>query len=120
MEPANRTPPPDHGDDRLEALLRAPASALPDDGFSARVLAALPPPDRASHVARASVAQWCGFLAALATLAALTAAAPWMELQTAFAPVSVSFTDPGVLAALVVALGSTVYALWPALRKRLA
>lgn len=28
----------------LTAMLRRPASAIPDDGFSARVLAALPPP----------------------------------------------------------------------------
>lgn len=45
MEPTNlNSPPPD--DEQLEALLRRAASAaLPDDGFSTRVLAALPSKD---------------------------------------------------------------------------
>ena len=45
MEPANLTPlPPDR--DPLEAWLsaKAPVAPLPDAGFTARVLAALPPP----------------------------------------------------------------------------
>jgi hypothetical protein len=45
MEPANLTPlPPDR--DPLEAWLSAkvPVAPLPDEGFTARVLAALPPP----------------------------------------------------------------------------
>ena len=45
MEPANLTPlPPDR--DPLEAWLsaKAPVAPLPDEGFTARVLAALPPP----------------------------------------------------------------------------
>jgi hypothetical protein len=41
MEPANLNASSD--DARLEALLRRPAAPLLDDGFSRRVLAALPP-----------------------------------------------------------------------------
>ena len=49
MEPANLNSPPD--DARLEAWLREDAGApLPDDGFSARVVAALPPRPRATSV----------------------------------------------------------------------
>ena len=43
MEPANLTPTPDE-DEALAALLRSSAPALPDDGFSPRVLTALPLP----------------------------------------------------------------------------
>ena len=41
--------PPDPADEKLAAFLRsAERDPLPDDGFSARVLSALPPPRRAS------------------------------------------------------------------------
>lgn len=48
MEPANLTPFDSTGseDARLESWLRSAPPALPDNGFSARVLAALPPPRR--------------------------------------------------------------------------
>jgi hypothetical protein len=41
MESSNLTPPSDR-EDELEALLRRPRASLPDDGFSARVMATLP------------------------------------------------------------------------------
>ena len=45
MEPADLNSSPDaNGDARLEALLRRATTPLDDDGFSARVLAALPAP----------------------------------------------------------------------------
>ncbi len=47
MEPANVNLPPDD-EAHLAALLRRTPAELPDDGFSARVLAALPPPARRS------------------------------------------------------------------------
>ena len=44
MEPTDLNSPPNaHDDARLEAMLRRVTPALPDDGFSARMLAALPP-----------------------------------------------------------------------------
>lgn len=52
MEPTDLNS-PDPTDDKLAAFLRSAASApLPDDGFSARVLAALPPPRPAPLLAR--------------------------------------------------------------------
>jgi hypothetical protein len=42
MEPANVNLPPDE-DAQLAALLRATHAEIPDDGFSSRVLAVLPP-----------------------------------------------------------------------------
>lgn len=118
MEPANLTPTPDRDDARLAALLGEPARALPDDGFSARVLAALPPPTRVPT--RRSRVSWCVAAAGLGTFVALAGAAPWADLReswspvlSALAPVSASFSDPDVLAALVVALASVIYALRP-------
>lgn len=121
MEPANLNSPSDRGDDRLESLLRTPAPPLPDDGFSTRVLAALPSPVRhAPRFARPAVARWCGAVAILGTLTAISLAAPWSEFQTAFAPVTNSLTEPAVIISLIVALGSTGYALWPSFIKRSA
>ncbi len=54
MEPADLNS-SSRDDARLEALLRRSATTLPDDGFSARVLAALPPP---SQLAAPSDARW--------------------------------------------------------------
>jgi hypothetical protein len=49
MEPANLNSP---DDSRVEALLRRSTQALPDDGFSARVLAELPPMKTAARTPR--------------------------------------------------------------------
>lgn len=42
-------PPPPGADDALDALLREPEPYLPDEGFTARVMSALPPRARASR-----------------------------------------------------------------------
>lgn len=122
MEPANLNPLPDPDDARLEAMLREPIPLLADDGFSARVLRALPPPTPAP-------ALWprvplCAVSAALGILVAFVGAAPWVNLnenwtsvQAAFAPVGAWLSEPAVLAALVVALASVVYALRPSFRR---
>lgn len=60
MEPT--LTPPDPADDPLEALLRAAPQPIPDDGFTARVCAALPP--RGSRAPNA--ARWLVLSAALA------------------------------------------------------
>ena len=123
MEPANLNPPPDRDDDaRLEAMLREPIPLLADDGFSARVLRALPPPPPAPALwPRVSL---CAVSAALGILVAFVGAAPWVNLNenwasvhAAFAPVGARLSEPAVLAALVVALASVVYALRPSFRR---
>ena len=43
MEPSRLNSPPDDADDQLTALLRSNTTALSDNGFSTRVLTALPP-----------------------------------------------------------------------------
>lgn len=128
MEPTNVNPLPDRDDaPRLEALLRRPAAALPDDGFSARVLSALPPPLIAPARARRSRRLWCAAGATLGAGVALLGAAPWNDagetwtsLLSAFAPLSARFSDPTVLVTVVIALASVVYALRPARSRRFA
>ncbi len=65
MEPANLTPP---DPDELDLLLRRDASLPPlaDDGFSARVVAALPPPRRRTWLSRRVVLCLAGALAGAA------------------------------------------------------
>ena len=123
MEPANVNPPPDPDEARLESLLRGAPMALPDDGFSTRVLAALPPPARTP--ARRSHLAWCTAAAALGTVLALVIAAPWSAMHdtwrpvlSALAPLGANLADPAVLAALLVATASAVYALRPSFGRR--
>jgi hypothetical protein len=79
------TRPSSNDDDSLEALLKSQHESIPDDGFSARVLAALPEP----RPARLSPVRRQRVLVALATLAGLAVAflrsgfSPAVELQKA-------------------------------------
>lgn len=75
MEPTDLNP-PELSDEKLTALLRAAGSGpLPDGGFSARVLAALPPPRRAPLLVRRD---WIigGLAATLVLVLVLRGAAP--------------------------------------------
>lgn len=65
MEPANLTPTPE--DEQLETLLRRVEPPLPDDGFSVRVLAALPPVEPASS----GIGAWLNVQTALVLAGAL-------------------------------------------------
>ncbi len=105
----------DLADVHLDAFLRKPLAELRDDGFSARVLTALPPRSRVKT-------QWspttlCTVTALLASLAALAATALWGDWTTTWQPVLDNFTplkgtlsDTNVLVGLVVAAGSVIYA----------
>jgi hypothetical protein len=93
MEPANLTPlPPDR--DPLEAWLsaKAPVAPLPDEGFTARVLAALPPPQRSFSWSRV-------LLYAGGTLGGLAVA--WWRAGGAPNPVPISTWWNGVLTQIV-------------------
>jgi hypothetical protein len=117
MEPANMNPHPDRADAHLEALLREPAPAVPDDGFSARVLTALPPPvGTPLPWTRVAI---CTGLAVTLTMVALILAGPvdawaasWSLVESALAPVAAQLLDPKVLIALAVATASVSYAFW--------
>lgn len=115
MEPAHLTP-PSEDDPRLEALLRQPVSPLPDHGFTARVLAALPPP-RAPRSQVRVLAAVAGGLAGL--LVALLPLGPAADLTPAVATLGQALLalgtlcfDPTVLLAVGVASGSLVLVLW--------
>ena len=108
MEPANLNS-PDPDDQRLEALLRQQRSApLADDGFSARVLAALPPRKNPRLVyVRISLLT----TAALAGLAvALGSGGDWTDLTTQFeqliATVSDQLADPSTILGLMITAAS--------------
>lgn len=96
MEPTNLNPPPSE-DDQLAALLRANSPAVPDDGFSALVLTALPPPRQAARGTRPQII--AGILGALAGLGfALRKGASWSDgLEVAGRGIdacSALFSDP--------------------------
>lgn len=113
MEPANLNS-PDPADDRLEALLRQKRSApLADGGFSARVVAALPPGENR---------RWVGVRISLLTTAALAGLAValaqgghWIDLTTqleqAVAAVSDQLADPQISLALAITAASLALAL---------
>jgi hypothetical protein len=84
-------------DDRLKSLLQAHSPGLPDDGFSHRVMAALPRPRR-----RVSPHVWLYLFGGVAgaVFAGLRGAA-WSELtattvefESAFAPILAILSDP--------------------------
>jgi hypothetical protein len=114
MEPNDlKSPAPD---DALEAWLRTSSSLppLPDDGFSRRVLAALPPP--ASRLSRRT--WFCAGGALIGAVITVIGAA-----TTPTAAAGPAFTAPeldliGQLA-LPAALGVAALSLWFALRDRL-
>jgi hypothetical protein len=115
MEPndLNSTP---NDDSRLEMLLGQPAPAIPDHGFSTRVLAALPPRTPARRpglrLAFCSVGAAIGLVAAWligATSAGL--AGPDELAQTGGRLVDI-FSNPNVLLALTIAAASLALTLW--------
>lgn len=117
---------PDLSDDaRIEAWLRinSPAEPLADDGFSTRVLAALPPPASESQRRRT----WLCIVGAV-TGAVLTAAqgSRWSdaarqltglttEFRAAFTPVF----DPSFAVGIVFAAAALAFVYWRELRARL-
>ena len=131
MEPANLNPASRDGDDgdaeaRLAAHLRARSPALPDDGFSARVLATLPPPRRAPApgLGRRLAVGWAGAVAGIA-FAMWRGTSP-ADLQAAFdqsnlalVKVTSSLADPAFAVALVATALSLLFVFKSELRARL-
>ncbi len=117
MEPTNlKSLPPD--DDRLEVWLRdeAALAPLPDDGFSARVVAALPVANTRSHhrvwLCAVGAATGVAFAAANGAFwPDWSAAIP--QWEHALVPLAQLLSDPMLLLALVVAGISVLYALKP-------
>ena len=117
MEP-NDLNSPLNDDSRLETLLRQPAPALPDNGFSTRVLAALPAriPARRPELrlvfcsAGAVIGLIIAFLVSTASSSEL--AGP-NEFGQTYSRLVETFSNPNVILALAVAALSLVFTLWP-------
>ncbi len=109
MEPIDLNP-SDSADRSLEAMLRANAGEpLPDAGFSARVVAELPPKPERFFGAR----EWLGtgVLAALALIfgpgdLGETARAETVSLGSAFAPLFTALTNPTLMLVLAITAGT--------------
>ena len=126
MEPADLNSSTNANDDgtRLEAMLRGAAPALPDDGFSARVLAALP-------AAEEQRTPWRRIAFCLGGAAAGCGVAFWRSgagpgLQSSLEHFGVTmanaclvFTNPIVSAALVATALSLLVAFRTELREKL-
>lgn len=108
------------GDAALTAMLRAQAPAIADDGFSARVLAALPPAKtdgvRPAHARWPWVAYVGGGLAG--ALFAVTHAGSWPDIVTgtiqlagALSTVGATLTEPWCGLALILTAVSLAIAL---------
>lgn len=121
MEPSSLNSSPDEAADAaLTAMLRTQAPAIPDDGFSARVLSALPPPRAAVLLPRPSRWPWAAYIGgglAGATFA-LSRAGSWpdfvsatSQLVHALSAVLALLTEPWLVLALVLAALSLVIAL---------
>lgn len=131
MEPANlNSSAPD--DTQLEALLRQRAAPLPDDGFSMRVVAALPPrnattptsaPAKDPQRTRMFVFFAGGVCGAAVAVLGLTlkqgSGADLIETVTALQQNLAVFADTRVALALGVAAVSLLYVFWPLGRKRI-
>lgn len=111
-------------DDQVDALLRSPPAALPDAGFSDRVLAALPPPAVAPSARLRAVFVGAGTIAGLGLFllggpdgAALFGTLP--PLAAALASIVEPFANPYVITALALAAGSLALAFQAEIRERL-
>lgn len=119
MEPSNLNSPGDK-DSALAAMLRKHAAAIPDDGFSARVLSALPSPSRA--VARTFHLRW-PWVAYIGgglggTAFAISRAGSWsdfaaglLQLTNTLNALFASLTEPWLVIALMLATLSVVITL---------
>lgn len=124
MENDQLTPTP-ADESAADAWLRAHAALPPltDDGFTARVLTALPP--RRRHAGRGRT--WAilagaaaGVAVAAARLATGHGGAPLVAPSPEEARYALAvFVDPKTLLALGVAAASVAFAYWPALRRHL-
>jgi len=119
---------PNLSEDPLEVLLRKDHAPLADDGFSARVLAALPPPAPKSRRVpiRRTIACGLGALTGfIFTIAhsgpprASELAAFGSLLQTSFVSAANLFSNPSVLAVSTLTLTSLVFAYFREISARL-
>lgn len=123
MESSDLTPPlPD--DERLHAVFREVAPPLPDDGFSVRVLAALPAPRSSRTPIWRTVAiligAAVGFVFAWQPIAAWASHPPDVEsFRRSVAQLGASLTDPHLWLGVALALGSLLYAFMSSARNRL-
>lgn len=115
MEPTDLNSP--SSDDRgLEALLRRSQPVLPADGFSARVLAALPektssPAPSRLRVVTCLVGAACGVLVAFAQGASFGGLdLAWHEMRDSLVTTSLFFGDSRLVIAFAVTVASLLFA----------
>jgi hypothetical protein len=121
MEPADLNSSPERDDARLEAWLRQPTAPLPDDGFSQRVLAALPPSAPATvsvFVPAPARLNWrrlavCTTGAIIGGIVAYSGKASFVLPSAALDSTVTALGDPTTLAALAITVAAVLYALRP-------
>lgn len=127
MEPAdlNSSSSPARDDARLEAWLRQPAAPLPDEGFTQRVLVALPPRTAQAAVIattppRTNLLRWgaCGLGGSIGIAVAYMSGSP-VSLSAALQSLGSTVSDSSALASLMVATAAALYALRPRALMRL-
>jgi hypothetical protein len=109
----------------LKAMLRAQSPVLPDDGFSQRVLAALPAvkarPVNSRRPSSGSIWTWPAYVGGgmIGVMFAAIRVGNWSklahdaaQLPTSFAPVAPAFTEPWLSVALALCVFSLAIA-WP-------
>jgi hypothetical protein len=125
MEPTSLTPPPSD-DDQIEAWLRSNAAlpAIPDDGFSAQVMTALPP--RSTPPSKATRQWFCtggalaGIGVALAEMAGSADLPPNLAtLEHELHRTLAQLATPAAGVAVVVTAASLLFVFWREIRIQL-
>lgn len=107
----------------MKAMLRAHSSPLPDDGFSRRVLAALPPARTSPMAAERRTSSWTWFAyfggGTAGVAFAVSRVSNWPKLDAdiasladSFAPAQQSLTEPWLTIAFILCVLSLTIA-WP-------
>jgi len=126
MEPSNLNE-SDSEDAALKSMIRGQSPTIPDDGFSQRVLAALPPPGIARRATAKTISPWtwiayfgggtAGILFAASRVANWTElGADAVKLADSLAPAASAFTEPWLTIALTLCMLSLALA-WPFYRQ---
>lgn len=122
MEPSNVND-NDSESDALKAMIRAHSAPLPDDGFSQRVLAALPPARSLPRMSRRKTSRWTWVAyfggGAMGAAFAISRVGNWAQINAdvtkvagAFVPAEQAFIEPWLTLAFALCVFSLAIA-WP-------
>jgi hypothetical protein len=124
MEPADLTLRDKSEPDPIEALLRQPRAPLPDNGFSRRVMSALPTPAATRQTASRrgvviTAATVAGLVLAIARIGSVsTLEHEWSSLESTFVQAASALNQTPTLVALAVAAASLLYTFFFATPRR--